>query len=307
MNEIIMEKYFNQLLPLKPIPTDEKCICRLDNGELTKLKAILFDVYGTILISSSGDVGGLHNVEDNIIKALLEAGIHFKSKEPNTGLGKEIFEAYCNIIAQMHQEAKENNVLCPEVVIEEVWTTLLQLLQQNNTISSASDINIKELAVIFEFLCNPTFPMPGFKDTLNKLTTHKFTLGIISNAQFFTPMLLHFFLGSRPFLQEENLPFFDNRLLKYSYLERKAKPDIGIFAEVRDSLSNYHILPEEVLFVGNDMLKDIYPAHQVNFKTALFAGDKRSLRLRRSEPRVMGLTPDITITSLSQITDILKI
>jgi putative hydrolase of the HAD superfamily len=59
-----------------------------------------------------------------------------------------------------------------------------------------------------------------------------------------------------------------------------------------------------VLFIGNDMLKDIYASSQVGFKTALFAGDKRSLRLRDDDERTAGLKPDYVITELSQILEI---
>lgn len=36
----------------------------------------------------------------------------------------------------------------------------------------------------------------------------------------------------------------------------------------------------QTLYVGNDMLNDIYPAQQLGLKTAFFAGDQRSLRKR---------------------------
>jgi putative hydrolase of the HAD superfamily len=59
-----------------------------------------------------------------------------------------------------------------------------------------------------------------------------------------------------------------------------------------------------VLFVGNDRLKDIYPAHRVGMKTCLFAGDQRSLRLREDDERVQGLEPDFIIDDLQQLLDI---
>ena len=49
------------------------------------------------------------------------------------------------------------------------------------------------------------------------------------------------------------------------------------------------------------MLKDIWPATQLGFKTALFAGDARSLRLREDDERCRGLKPDLVIDRLSQL------
>ena len=37
------------------------------------------------------------------------------------------------------------------------------------------------------------------------------------------------------------------------------------------------------------------------FKTALFAGDLRSLRLRTENPRCRGLKPDLVVTDLRQL------
>jgi len=51
------------------------------------------------------------------------------------------------------------------------------------------------------------------------------------------------------------------------------------------------------------MLNDIYPAQKVGFQTALFAGDKRSLRLRNDDPRCKNLKPDLVITDLIQLLD----
>jgi putative hydrolase of the HAD superfamily len=49
------------------------------------------------------------------------------------------------------------------------------------------------------------------------------------------------------------------------------------------------------------MLNDIYPAKLVGFKAALFAGDSRSLRLRRDDSRCKKLEADLVITDLSQL------
>ena len=57
----------------------------------------------------------------------------------------------------------------------------------------------------------------------------------------------------------------------------------------------------EALYVGNDMLNDITPAHALGFRTALFAGDARSLRLRENDERVAGIEPDLVLTDLAQI------
>ena len=68
----------------------------------------------------------------------------------------------------------------------------------------------------------------------------------------------------------------------------------------------YGISPEETLYVGNDKLNDIWPAAQLGLKTALFAGDQRSLRLREDDTRCSDLEPDLIITKLSQLPDLIE-
>ena len=56
-----------------------------------------------------------------------------------------------------------------------------------------------------------------------------------------------------------------------------------------------------VLFVGNDIRNDIWPAQAVGFKSALFAGDRRSLRQRQSDGRYKDVSPDLIVTDLRQL------
>jgi len=66
------------------------------------------------------------------------------------------------------------------------------------------------------------------------------------------------------------------------------------------------IMPGNVLYVGNDMLNDIYTAHNSGFQTCLFAGDRRSLRLRTDRPECASLKPDAIIKELNQLTDMIR-
>jgi putative hydrolase of the HAD superfamily len=121
-------------------------------------------------------------------------------------------------------------------------------------------------------------------------------LGLISNAQFFTPLLFDAFFGKSP----EELGF-DPRLLCYSFEAGEAKPSPALFKMAVDGLKSRGISPDAALFVGNDMLNDIYGAAAAGFKTARFAGDPRSLRLRKGNPLTAKLLPQGVIRGLSDI------
>jgi len=56
--------------------------------------------------------------------------------------------------------------------------------------------------------------------------------------------------------------------------------------------------------VGNDRLNDIAAAARLGMRTALFAGDARSLRWRRGDPRCAGVVPDLIVTHWRQLPEV---
>jgi len=79
-----------------------------------------------------------------------------------------------------------------------------------------------------------------------------------------------------------------------------------MFEAAAKNLRNMNISGHSVLYIGNDMLNDIYPAKMVGFKTALFAGDARSLHLRENHLKCQNLSADLVITDLVQILDLIQ-
>ena len=127
-------------------------------------------------------------------------------------------------------------------------------------------------------------------------------MGIVSNAQIFTPLLFDAYLGK----SVAELGFSED-LCAYSYLEGVAKPSAEIFQGVIENLrTSYGVQPRDVLYVGNDMLNDIWTANRIGCRTCLFAGDSRSLRLRQADHRCRNLIPDCVISSLPEIFEIFR-
>jgi putative hydrolase of the HAD superfamily len=126
-------------------------------------------------------------------------------------------------------------------------------------------------------------------------------LGIISNAQFYTPLLFEAFFGALP----EKIGF-DPELLMYSFEMGEAKPSSRLFNKAASVLAGRGINARNCLFVGNDMFTDIWGAQSAfsegeGFQTALFAGDGRSLRLREADKRIGNCRPSLVIRHLLDI------
>jgi putative hydrolase of the HAD superfamily len=268
------------ITPLVPLPTSMKPRGSLDNA----IGCVMFDVYGTIFISGSGDIGALRNqpaATDRLARLLYRYGIE---KSPAAFL-QDFFEQ----IEKIHALRKKEGVLYPEVRIEHIWMEVL----------NCKDLEIvSNFSIEFELIVNPVFPMPHLREMLTACRRRKLLLGLISNAQFYTPLLFGWLLGEG--LDELG---FHPDLVFFSYLFGVAKPSRMLFDHARKRLTGMGVRAHEVLYVGNDMLNDIGPASYAGFKTALFAGDARSLRLRENEPECKGLVPDLVITDLIQILD----
>ncbi|MDF1813135.1 MAG: HAD family hydrolase [Verrucomicrobiales bacterium] len=250
--------------------------------KFSDIKAIVFDIYGTLLISTAGDIslaGGETAPEKAMQKALEVTGIPADPAE---------FLARYYTLIEAGNCARD--IPFPEVEIREIWQALL--IEFGHDPAKACD-----LCIAYECEVNPVWPMPGLSDCLDPIRSSGRILGIISNAQFYTPLLF-------PALQNQTLEQlgFDPCAMVFSYQIREGKPSRKLYSLLAKNLKNrYDISPNEILYIGNDRLKDIWPAQQEGLKTVLFAGDARSLRWRKDDARLATVQPDAVVTHLNQI------
>ena len=277
LNYNLISKYIHPLFPEK---TDKTA-----SGSIKKpIRAILFDIYGTLIISGSGGINAICSQTKNRGK------IDALFKKYSIGLSiDEAYTLFVKAVKEQHLELKKKGVDYPEIVVEKIWMELLGL----DNLTTA-----KKFTIEFEFITNPVYPMPDFKKTIKYFSDKKICLGIISNAQFYTPLIIEWFLGA-DLIQSG----FNDKLLFFSYKFGYAKPSSHLFKLAKKSLKAKNLHPSSVLYVGNDMLNDIYTAKKEGFQTALFAGDKRSLRLREDNVLCKTLSPDLIITDLIQLLD----
>jgi putative hydrolase of the HAD superfamily len=278
--------------PLDPIPTE--VAARL--VPLDDVKCVLFDVYGTLFVSGSGDVGTVMAMGGNaaLDEALAGAGIEVTDE----GAARRGGGLFAEAIQSSHAVSRARGIDYPEVEIRAIWREVLVALKADGLIAEVPDqAAILCLAIEYECRVNPVWPMPGVLEALDALRKKNLLLGIVSNAQVFTPSLFGALLDAMP----EALGF-QRELCAWSYESMRAKPGTAIFQKVLAHLNQEHGLsPENVVYVGNDMRNDIWTASRCGCRTVLFAGDKRSLRMRKDDPDCKGVTPDGVITDLRQL------
>ncbi len=277
--------------PMEPV--DSHYNARIEQS--LPLDAVLFDIYGTLLISEAGDIGLTaldkegRDSDFSLKAGSLEKTFSFSSLK--AGLVELIREEHSHI------RKADPRILYPEVDIIRLWDRVFR----REFTDSFSSIDLAEAALRFEVMSNRVALMPGAVDILSFLRGRSLTLGIVSNAQFYTPLLMEYL--SAMSLEQMG---FDADCLSWSYRCGCGKPDQKIFEDPMNILSARGVEPGRVLYVGNDMLNDIATAASLGLKTALFAGDRRSLRLREDDERVRGVRPDFVITSLVQLKQIVQ-
>jgi putative hydrolase of the HAD superfamily len=280
-----LESRSDDFVPLSVVKTDMVPFFQTDNS----IKAVLFDIYGTLLISEAGDIGlsALDQGEDHLIQIETTEG------QKEIGYNK-LKSMLFHRISYYHEMVKKKDVgiVYPEVDIITLWSDIFHLL-------GFRDYNIDDLlkaSIAFEIFSNKVWLMPGALSLIEFLRVRRMPLGIVSNAQFYTPLLFEFLSGltlDRMGFQEE--------YISWSYEKKCGKPDPLIFRDPLDELKRLGIKSHEILYVGNDMLNDIATASALGLKTALFAGDQRSLRMREQDSRVIGVKADYIITELGQL------
>ena len=272
----IINKYST---PLYPVKTDVLPVLKRSD----KIKCVIFDVYGTLIISGSGDISA-HQVDLSESEERMEALLKRYSIK---AYPEELHILFKKRVVSIHENLKNQGVDVPEVDYPDVWKSVTGITEREK---------IECFTLEYEMITNPVYEMPGAKNILSFLKKRSILAGIISNAQFFTPVILEHLLGKEIYPE-----CFDPVLIFLSYKYRCAKPSEYIFNKAVEKLSDFSMVPHQVLYVGNDMKSDIIPAKKCGFKTALFAGDKRSLRTRGMGINEILKNSDNIITELSQI------
>jgi len=230
---------------LRPLPSGVRT-----SGTLPRVpKAVLFDVYGTLLqrLPSPRDQRELRT-------SIRRNGLGMTPDALRRALEAEI--------AREHGRLKENGVAHPEVRIEDIWRALFP---------SLGPAELRTVIVQYEIAAHPCWPMPGSRRLIAALLRRGLRLGIVSNAQFYTPLHFAALLGGRP----EDIGF-SRELCFYSWTGGHAKPSPRMFEEAAAALGSAGVPRNEVLMVGNDPANDIEAGARAGFMTVLVCADRRS-------------------------------
>ena len=279
--------------PMAAIPTGTEPQLK----SLPGVRVLIYDFYGTLFLSGVGDIGIDDGKSDAglMTEALESAGI----KIIDSKAGARSFEIYTEVVQNEVEEIIKAGIKFPEPDIRKIWRDILITLHNEGLIAPIRDAYTNcRVSVEFEARMNPVWPVDGVAETLLHFKSEGLMQGVISNSQFYTPIAFEALMDKS--MTKLGL---HKGLLHWSFEERNKKPGLIFYRSFLEKLRKVDpsIKPEEILYAGNDMLKDIYPSSELGLKTALFAGDKRSLKWRRDDDRCKNLQPDIVFTEFKQL------
>jgi len=220
--------------------------------------AIVVDVYGTLLASANGEVGlGADSID-------AELAVDLSGK----AFPRDMADRLRQIVARDHERGRAEGFPWPEVDAPSVFARALRMSLEDGA----------RTCVAWECTMNRCRPMPGASGFVRSCAARGLCMGIVSNAQFYTPLFIEEAFGADLGL--------DPDLVLWSYLCGRAKPDRWMFDELAGRLARRGVPADRVLYVGNDELNDCVPAGEAGMMTALFCGDARSFKPRADDPRV---------------------
>lgn len=228
------------------------------------IRGIIFDINGT-LIDIHTDEGSEH-IYRTISHFLSYQGIYLHRWE--------VRDNYHKIIDNQRRASAEEHF---EFDAVEAWREFMKLHATDSTLLTPEKLKQIPLflAETYRGISRDRLQLyPDVKAVLEELHG-RFRLAALSDAQS---------AWALPEMQAVGIEsFFDPIIISSDYGFRK--PDRRLFEAVLDKLE---IVPENVLFVGNDMYRDIFGARQLGIKTVFFTSNQG--RQQRN-----GVSPDYII------------
>ncbi len=208
------------------------------------IKGLLFDLNGTVIDIYTSES------DDQIYRTVSNFLDYYRIKiSPQT-----LKEEYFNGIRRQKKESAEE---FPEFDVVKLFREIITSYSSPESLS----VEPETAAIIFRAAGRYKLePYDGVVSTLRQLS-ESYSLAAVSDGQ---PV------WAIPELHSAGLDqFFRFTIVSGDYGFRK--PDRRMYEM---ALTNMGLRPEEVIFVGNDMYRDVYGAHEIGMKTVFFRSNQ---------------------------------
>ena len=302
-----------QDLPWPAPPQGSPVKARPHLVRLTGIRAVLWNVYGTLLAIPQGELLFEHpnafimsNALDRTIQEFkMWASMSRKPGQPSD----QMLGTYSRFLNE--QRSVPGGIeRFPEACAERIWEAILkQLLQKEYKFDAGFFGSLNEfsrkVAYFFHASLQGTACYPGAATALRHVAESGLSQGLLADAQCFTTIQLQRGLKAQDD-QARLDEWLTEGLTVLSCDLRGKKPSERLFRQAMTALADKGIAPAEVLHVGSRIQQDLVPARRLGMRTALFAGDRVSLQATAEQLKEPTSRPDVLLTELEQITSVIE-
>lgn len=236
-----------------------------------EIRALLFDVNGTLIDIETNDE----------LEEIYRAIAHFLTYQ---GIWIRRWEARDLYFQIMQQQRKMSTETYPEWDAVELWREFLLRKATDYTRSLPAE-KLQQLPLVLaemhRGIARKRLSLyPQVQEVLDKLRLH-YQLAVVSDAQS---------VYAIPELGAVGLfDYFKPIIISSDYGYRK--PDVRLFQKALDALQ---VQPQQVLFIGNDMYRDVFGPQQLGMKTIFFSSNQ-------GEKQYPEIEPDYIIYQFAQL------
>ncbi|GEM_PF-153486 len=295
-------------------PEEDRIKAREHLVPLPEVRAVLWNVYGTLLRIAGGELWFEHPQEFVMNVALDKTIQEFKmwaSMSRKPGQPAEYMKQLYDSVLIEQRAVPGGTEKYPEVASDRIWEALIKKLFQKDykfdaTFYGSLNEFSRKVAYFFHASLQGTACYKYAAEAMRLIAEKGLKQGLLADGQCFTRVQLQRGLAA----QDSSLvldKILDNDLVFLSYEIRGRKPSERLFRHALHALAQQGLSPHEVLHVGTSITRDLAPARRLGMRTALFARDRISLQASAEQLKEPSSRPDVMVTRLSQIADVLRV
>lgn len=278
---------------------------------LPQVRAVTWNLYGTLLAITSGELVFEHPnqfIMDVALDKTIQEFNMWASMSRKPGQPAEFMRQIYVQVLQEQSAFAGASIKHPEVLSERVWESIIKKLLQkeyrwDTGFFGALNEFAQKVAYFFHASLQGIAAYPGAAWALQHVHESGLIQALLADAQRFTELQLHRGLKAQN-AEARPAECLDAAASALSYKVGVRKPEELLFRHTLGVLRERGITPDQVLHIGSRIAQDIVPARRMGMRTALFAGDAASLQATPEQLRGSTTRPDILMTDLEQIADI---
>lgn len=282
---------------------------------LPGIKAVAWDIYGTLLRITDGELLFQHpqavRMEVALDKTIEEFKMwHSMSRKPGAPW-EYMLQLFTRAYDELRMLGSSRKGELPEVDAAQLWRKIVEKLLQNEyTYDEAFygdlDDYAAKIAYFFHSSLQGTEATPDALEVLTNISRRGLIQSLLADGQCFTLVQL-----LRGLQAQGKLPslsgLFHQQAITLSYQEGIRKPSKSLYLKAVERFRGLGVSPSQVLYVSARLRDDLAVAKALGMRTVLYAGDRVSLRASASDLKDPEVKPDRLITDLKQVRDVLSL